>query len=297
MSSASLDILLPFYGDVVLMQTAVRSVLGQTDGDFQLYVVDDGYPDDSVASWFDSIDDHRVTYLRNATNLGANGNYRRALDLATADYVVVMGADDVMKPGYVSAIRGLIERFPSASVFQPGVEVIDGEGHVVRPLTDRIKRLATPRGEHPVCLRGEALARSLLRANWTYFPSLCWERRRIVEIGFRPGLDVVQDLALLVDVVLGGGAVVVDQEVEFQYRRHLGSDSAVRAAEGSRFDEEATFFALVADECRHAGWPSASRSARLHLTSRLNAASLLSRALAARRFGAARRLARHVIRW
>ncbi len=293
--NASIDILLPYYGDVGLMQVAVDSVRGQHDTDWTMYVVDDNYPDPTVAEWFSTRDDPRIHYQRNATNLGANGNYRRALELATADYVVVMGADDVMLPGYVARLRSLIAGWPRAGVFQPGVEIIDEHGETASPLADRVKARLAPSASGVVELVGEDLARSVLRGNWTYFPSLCWDRRLIQETGFRRGLDVVQDLALILDVAHRGRSLVVDPTVVFQYRRHLSSDSAVRAVAGSRFREERDFFRTAATQCREAGWNRAARAARWHLTSRLNAASLLPRAVGARKGGAVRTLLAHTL--
>ena len=39
----TVDIMLPYYGPVDLVQAAVCSVLGQQDPDWRLTVVDDGY--------------------------------------------------------------------------------------------------------------------------------------------------------------------------------------------------------------------------------------------------------------
>ena len=57
---------------------------------------------------------------------------------------------------------------------------------------------------------------------------------------------MVQDLALLLDVVAAGGSMVLGDETVFLYRRHPGSDSALRAATGTRFDEEREFFSTMA---------------------------------------------------
>lgn len=290
-----IDVLLPFYGDVGYLQLAVESVQAQRADGWRLTVVDDGYPDPSVAEWFAGLDDPRVRYHRNRENLGANGNYRHALSMAEADYVVVMGADDLMLPGYVGLVRDVVAAHPGVAVIQPGVRVVDEEGRTVNPLVDRVKRAlrpAVPGGA--VTLAGESLARSLLRANWTYFPSLCWHRATIADVGFRPGLDVVQDLALLLDVASAGESMVLVDDVVFAYRRHSGSDSAVRALAGSRFDEERRFFRTAAAESQERGWTSAARSARLHLTSRLNAVSLMPTAVRSGAWGPARSLLRHV---
>ena len=145
-------------------------------------------------------------------------------------------------------------------------------------------------------LSGEPLLVSLLRGNWTYFPSLCWRTDAVRAIGFRPQFHVVQDMALLVDVVLGGGELALVPEVAFQYRRHQGSDSAVKTLTGSRFDEEKSYFELITDEFDRRGLRRAARAARWHLTSRLHAAALLPTAVRSRDTAALGRLVRHATR-
>ena len=97
----TVDILFPYYGDVSMMKQAVLSIVRQTNPDWRLIVVDDGYPDESIPGWFASLNDERITYMRNETNLGANANYRKCLTFVENDLVTVMGADDVMLPNYV----------------------------------------------------------------------------------------------------------------------------------------------------------------------------------------------------
>jgi glycosyltransferase involved in cell wall biosynthesis len=290
---SSIDILLPFWGDVDYMLQAVRSIQAQTDPDWRLVVVDDCYPDPAVAEWFGALDDARIEYTRNATNLGANANYRRALTHARADYVVVMGADDVMLPNYLAEVRRLLSMHAGAAVVQPLVQVIDGEGAEINPLTDRIKAKVKPAGEGVRTLAGEDLSASLLTANWTYFPSLCWDRAVITRLGFREGLDVVQDLALLLDVCADGGVMVVGDVPAFQYRRHSSSDSALRALSGTRFTEERRFFATMGREFGARGWRRTARAASWHLTSRLHAATLLPTAARSRNGSAFGQLVRH----
>jgi glycosyltransferase involved in cell wall biosynthesis len=290
-----IDILLPYWGDVDYFKLAVSSVLAQDAEDWRLVIVDDGYPSEEPQRWVEGLADPRIEYHRNQTNLGANANYRRALELAVAPLVVVMGADDVMRPNFITTVLAAAERHPEATVIQPGVEVIDGAGEVYLPLADRVKGWYAPRlgatGEQ--LLRGQVMARSLLRADWAYFPSLVWRTEAMRRLGFRPGLHVVQDLALLLDIAADGGSMLVLREVAFQYRRHSGSDSSVKAVNGARFDEERAFFADAAGRFAELGWTRAVRAARWHLTSRLNAATLLPTALRVGG-GAPRALLRHI---
>lgn len=290
----TVDILFPFYGDVAMMKEAVRSVLRQTDPDWRLIVVDDGYPDDSIPGWFGSLGDSRVTYMRNETNLGANGNYRKCLTFVENPLVQVMGADDVMLPNYVQWLVRAARLCPEASIFQPGVFVIDEHGAPSRTMVERVKGFYMP-PRIPQVLRGEALAVSILRGDWLYFPSLAWRAETILGIGFREGYDVVQDVALVCDVAMQGGGLLYDPTVAFLYRRHSGSDSSWRALEGTRFGEERRFFLQMADEMGRLGWNRAARVARLHISSRLHAGSLLPRAALARNWAGVRNLGRHVV--
>lgn len=292
----TVDVLFPFYGDVELMKLAVLSVLRQSHADFRLIVVDDGYPDDSIPGWFASLNDDRVSYERNEHNLGANGNYRKALTMVTNELVVVMGADDMMQPNYLEWLVKRAAEYPEASIFQPGVVVIDEHGSGVHGLVDQVKSIYRPRGTGVRVLSGEDMAVSLLRGDWLYFPSLGWRADVITRIGFREGYDVVQDLGLALDVAMNGGALLVDSQIAFMYRRHSGSDSSVRALSGTRFDEERRFFTTMADEMTHRGWKRAARVARLHLSSRFHAATLLPGALRHGNKQGLRNLGEHLIK-
>ena len=296
----TVDVLFPYYGDVAMMKQAVDSVLGQTSSDWTLTVIDDGYPDDSIPGYFGALvaKDPRITYLRNEENLCANGNYRKALTFVRHELAVVMGADDVMLPNYLETVVAAHTQFPSAQIIQPGVQVIDEHNKPGSGLIDMMKRVYAPRvhgSDGRRLLSGEPLAISLMRGNWLYFPSVCWKSDTLVATNFREGLNVVQDLALALDLIKAGGSLVVDNTVCFQYRRHRQSDSSWRALEGTRFIEEREFFAQMADEFAAIGWRRAARTARLHLSSRLNAATLLPKAWRTKQHQGVRNLREHVL--
>lgn len=289
------DVMLPYYGDVDQMKLAARSVMSQENQDWRLIVIDDGYPDPEPERWFSEITDSRVTYLKNEQNLGANGNYRKALTLVEAPYVVIMGADDVMLPNFLDVVIGAFDAYPDANVVQPGVQVIDEKGIACMPLVDAVKKMYAPKTKERMQLRGEDMATSLVRADWAYFPSLAWRSETIVRIGFTEGLDVVQDLALLLDIAAEGGSMVLDPTLAFLYRRHSGSDSSVRALDGRRFDEERRFFESQAIRFKELGWHRAARAAAFHTTSRLNAATLILKSIAKGRVESLPRLAKHIV--
>lgn len=290
-----IEILLPFWGAPAYLYDAVASVRAQTDPDWRLVVVDDHYPDPAVAEFFADLDDPRVTYVRNETNLGITDNYRRCLELASAEWVVFFGCDDLMRPAYVATVRAAIADAPAGvDVVSPASTVIDEAGVESNPLVDRVKRrLFAPRVSAPRVLAGEELAVSLLRGNWTYWPSLAFRTEAVRKQGFIDDFPLIQDLALLVDLALAGSSMLVLPDVVFAYRRHSRSASSTTVADGGRFQGERDYFAIAARRSEEAGWPRAARAARLHPASRLYAATQLPGAVRARSWAAARTLARH----
>lgn len=272
--------MLPFYGDPAYLDQAVASVIGQDDPAWRLIIVDDAYPDAVAAERWAGQADGRIRCHRNPTNLGVVGNFRRCLELAEAELVVFFGGDDVMAPNYVRVIRQAAARFPQAAIIQPGVDVIDGRGQPVRAgLGDLVKRAMRPRGHRPVLLAGQALAVSLLRGDWLYWPSLAFRRSALAGRDFRDDSTIVLDLALILDIVGDGGGLLYYPETCFAYRRHAASVSSAAAVGGPRFGDEARYFRTVADAMSALGWAKASAAARWHITSRLHALSLVPGAL------------------
>jgi hypothetical protein len=293
---SEIDIMMPCYGDAALMRAAVQSVRDQTDQSWHLTVVDDGDLAE-VPGWFAGLGDERITYIRNPKNLGINRNFQKCLDLATREHLVMMGSDDLMAPHYVATIQRLIAEYPEAALIQPGVVIIDGSGAESRTLVDTAKRrLYAPRVSGTEVLGGEELAISLLRGNWLYFPSLCWRREPMAKFGFRPRLEVIQDLALILDLVEQGEQLVVDEStVCFSYRRHSASESSTQAVDGRRFAEARDYFLALAGRLDEAGWPSAAKAARRHTSTRIHALTQVPIALRSGQFGNARTLAGYAV--
>jgi glycosyltransferase involved in cell wall biosynthesis len=290
------DVMLPHYGRLDLVKATVRSVLGQDDENWRLTVVDDSgdEADGALAQWCDGLGDARVRYRRNPRNLGINRNFQQCVDLVEHELAVIIGNDDLMLPGYIGTVRRAHAAHPEIAIIQPGVEVVDGDGAPARSLVDLGKRwVYAPRVAEPTVLSGQELAVSLLRGNWLYFPSICWRSEPLRRTGFREGLDVVQDLALVLDLVLDGESLLVEPTTCFRYRRHDASVSSAHAADGRRFAEERAFFLESADRMAARGWPRAARAARRHLSSRLNALTRLPAAARHGGLGGVRTLARH----
>jgi glycosyltransferase involved in cell wall biosynthesis len=294
----TIDIMLPFWGDPLLLRQTVESVLGQTDPEWRLTVIDDAYPDPSVAEYFAQLDDPRVRYVRNDVNVGIIENFRASVRLATADHLVVLGSDDLLLPGYVAALRDAVRRHPDAAVFQPGVQVIDENGAPSLPLVDRVKqrmlRPDTRTGD--AVLSDERLATSLTQGNWLYWPSLLFRTEAIRAHEFRDDLPIVLDLAILLDIAFAGGSLIVIDDEVFAYRRHTESASQKAILDGSRFTDDRRFFLETARRADARGWRSTARAARARLFARLHALTTVPTVLRRGDAAGRRALWRHILR-
>lgn len=271
----TIDILMPFYGDPDQFREAVASVLAQADGRWRLIIVDDAYPDPEPGTWAAGLDDDRITFLRNPVNLGINGAFNRCVALAESDHFVIMGCDDLLEAGYVRQMHQAIHDHPGASYLQPAVTIIGDSGEKLLPLADRVKDWSRPHPRVSVELGGEKLTTSLLRGNWTYFPSICWRASDVKPHGFDPRYSIVLDLALQLELLMGGATMALLPGDTFRYRRHESSVSEEAAKYGSRFAEERRLFLEVAPRLRDMGWSKAAKAAEFHVTSRLNALTKL----------------------
>jgi glycosyltransferase involved in cell wall biosynthesis len=291
-----LEIFVPYWGDPGLLYDAIDSIRAQTSPDWTVIVVDDAYPDPSVAEHFAQEQDPRIRYVRNETNLGIAANFQKCLDLASGDLVMFLGCDDLLEPGFVARARATLTSYPDASMLQPGVQVIDDDGRPYEPLADRVKRWLRPKVDRPTLLGGEPLARNLLHGNWLYWPSLVFRTEHVQRYRFRQDLPIILDLALILDQIADGAQLVLDPEVTFRYRRHTASLSGVGLLDGSRFDDDRRYFLEAEQQMRARQWSKAARAARSRWTSRMHGMSMVPGALKARDFAGARVALRHAVR-
>lgn len=289
-----LDIFVPYWGDPALLRETVHSVLQQDCDDWRLTVLDDAYPDSWAGPWLDGLADPRVRYVRNQTNLGIVNNYRKCLQEASSDLVLLLGCDDALHPNYVRVMLDAHRQYPTATILQPGVQVIDERSQPIKTLADGIKkRWLTPRGDAMQLLSGDELAAGLLHGNWLYWPSLCFRKAGLSGIDFHDDMKLTHDLGFVLDIVFSGQQLLYVPEVCFSYRRHSASASNANLFDGRRFGDERRCFSHAKNRASALGWTKSARAASLHLTSRLNALVTLVDAVKQRRGRAVVGLIKH----
>lgn len=277
-SGVTLDIMVPYYQGGDYLASCLRSLAAMRGDDFSVTIVDDAGPSNDAARILRGTVpppySSRFRVVRNPERRGIAGNFTRCIELAEAPFVAVVGYDDVVLPGFAQSVIAASERWPSASIWQCRVGVIDQNGRHAWPVADQVKDFLRPAGDGT--LAGEALAASLLHGDWLYFPSLVWRTAEIAQYPFDEGLGVTMDLEVLLQMAFDGAELAYfGQAPLFHYRRHTASASGVGAVDGSRFVEERELFHRWARKASDRGWKKARSAAMWHVTSRLHAVSQL----------------------
>jgi glycosyltransferase involved in cell wall biosynthesis len=128
-STPTLTIGMPVYNMAAFMEASVASILEQSYGDFELIISDNASTDgvDEIGRAF-AARDPRVTYRRNAENVGLSANNNLLVPLARGRLFKWAPADDLLRPGYLDACVAAIDADPSVVLAYPRTAFVDGEG-------------------------------------------------------------------------------------------------------------------------------------------------------------------------
>ena len=265
--------LIPFYANTDYLAAAIRSVQTQTDGAWQLVVVDESLGDNSAQSLVSSFGDSRMEYMRNSENLGVAGNFNRCFALARergAEFATILHSDDVLEPEYLVTMRAAHDRFSNATCIAPNANIINDKGEPSRTLPDSVKAIFWPRRAD--VLHGEQGLTHLLRAQFFYCPAVSYRMPLLTLPAWNSRWDQVMDFEFYARILLGGGTIALVRQRVYRYRRHADSMTTVNSRSLVRTEEETELCRELSREASEKGWVRAARAGRRRLTVRLHAA-------------------------
>ncbi|MDP3415507.1 glycosyltransferase [Falsiroseomonas sp.] len=120
-------VVIPTYNAAHWLPESVASVLAQDLQDFELLVLDNASTDDTPAV-MRRYADPRISYRRNEVNLGLAGNVHRGCRDAQGEFLLVLGADDRLLPGFLSAAVAFLKAEPAVSMVHGPAAWIDAQG-------------------------------------------------------------------------------------------------------------------------------------------------------------------------
>lgn len=209
-----ISVCIPAYNRAALLPPLLDSIFGQNFEDMEVVIAEDGSPERqgicSVAEEYAARNPGRLSYHENPSNLGYDGNLRRLIELASGDYIVFMGNDDLLAEGALVAVASAVDAHPNIGVVlrsydsfvdDPGRPVqtfryFDGEcffpagaaaivtffrrcvfisGMVVR--RECAQQYATPRFDGTLLYQQHLVGQILARENGVYLPQILSHHR------------------------------------------------------------------------------------------------------------------------
>lgn len=110
---SSIDVIVPCYRYGHFLRECVKSVLSQSVPDVRVLIIDDASPDNTNEVAVDLAgQDSRVSVLRHFTNKGNIATFNEGIEWASADYFLLLSADDYLLPGALRRAISLMDNHP-----------------------------------------------------------------------------------------------------------------------------------------------------------------------------------------
>jgi glycosyltransferase involved in cell wall biosynthesis len=136
----TISILMSAYNRERYVAEAVKSVLAQTRGDFELIVRDDGSTDGTLDAIRAAADEDPRVRVMTGANLGVCGSLNLAAAEARGRYIGWVDSDDSLAPAALEETAKVLDAEPSVGLAYTSYVVIDEHGKMVGPG----KRCAVP---------------------------------------------------------------------------------------------------------------------------------------------------------
>lgn len=134
------SVIIPTYNREKYILEAVDSVLGQTCGDLEVVVVDDGSKDGTETVMREKCTDPRVRYFRKE-NGGASAARNFAIEHATGEWLAFLDSDDLWRPGKLERAKGLIDSTPELDFIHTAFAPVGEEHESVSLSAERLEQM------------------------------------------------------------------------------------------------------------------------------------------------------------
>lgn len=128
------SIMIPTFLRNGYLAETIDSALNQDSPvEYEIVVVDNNpeMEDTSTLKLIQQYDANRVAYYKNAKNLGMFGNWNRCLQLANAEWVLILHDDDTITPDYISYMLCEVNKHKDLSCVGCSYTLIDGDSQII----------------------------------------------------------------------------------------------------------------------------------------------------------------------
>ncbi len=228
-AAPKVSVVIPSYNSAAYLGETIESVLAQQYDDYELIVCDNA-SSDGTSAVIASKKHPRLDHRRFEEYVGQAANWNRCLDLARGEYVVLLHADDMIAPLFLSRAARILDDHPEVGLVHCAVQHVNQQGQplLVQQLysEDRISS-------------GAELFRKLLFEGCVVNPAGVMVRRCVYEQVGRFTEEIVWgvDWHMWLRIALSTGAAYLSAPLS-KYRQHpLSGTAGVMATARNGVDE------------------------------------------------------------
>ncbi|MGE0024279.1 MAG: glycosyltransferase family 2 protein [Hyphomicrobium sp.] len=216
---SSIDVIVPCYRYAHYLRQCVESVLDQEGVDVRVLILDDASPDHTPeVGQALAREDKRVTYVRHAVNKKHIATYNEGIDWISADYYLLLSADDYLLPGALARAAALLDARPDVGFVFGNANELQEDG-----TESRMDTFGDGSGDRVVS--GE----EFIEINWPYnavpTPTAVVRTSLQKEVGgYRPELPHAGDMEMWMRLAARAPVGMIDA-AQAVYRRHASNMS------------------------------------------------------------------------
>lgn len=109
------SVIIPLYNKEQFITNTLKSVLNQTFTDFEVIIVNDGSTDKSLEK-IAEFTDYRIQ-IYHQDNQGVSTARNKGIELAKAEYIAFLDADDIWKDNHLQSFFDVINKYPEAGLY------------------------------------------------------------------------------------------------------------------------------------------------------------------------------------
>lgn len=213
------SVIIPVYNKAAYLTKCLESVFKQTLQDFEVILVNDGSTDHSE-QLLDGIQKSHVNCrVITQENQGVSAARNNGIKVAAREFIAFLDADDWWEPGYLEAIKSVIQAYPQAGIYATGYFIVKHGNRKAAPV-------GVPAGFSTGLIDYfETYGRNLCMPLWT--GAVVLKKQVISEAGgFHPGLRLGEDFHLWARIALKHPVAFLNQPLS-NYNQDV--DKATRA--------------------------------------------------------------------
>jgi len=273
-------IVVPFYSRHGYFLELIESLLKQSDGRFEVLIIDDSGKNLIGKDFLTKSCDDRFSLIANSSNFGPFVSWNIGLSemFSRQRYRIlsIVHEDDLLNRDYVKNSLEAVEKHPSIDVFHSRVKIIGSYGKPKITVQDLIKGLANL-GSKQLEIQSahdSGLAR-ILSNNFVFCPTMVFNASKFESIEFGSRWKMVGDLDFIANALLSGRTFLQLPDKNYFYRRHENNLTVKLTSTTTRFQEELQIYNELEEVCKTAGFNASAKVAgnariiKLHIAYRI----------------------------